>query len=357
MLKNNCLLPLKYKNISLRPMRESDIKDDESWFTVETEWCDWDAPWEGDISTEEADERIKWRMKRIQQITDNPPEFYSHLEIDTEDGRHVGWVNCYTIDIDEVIAVGLDIPPIDARRKGCGRNALLLYIAYVFTHKEVDEIYTQTWSGNLPMIKMAESIGFAEIGRIKGIRRVKGERYDALTFSMTRGDFFERYTHINLINIRKYKESDYNVFKEMIGECFNNDYKIPLTEKQLDKLSGEMTQSVKSDIQYLDLLILNGTVKGFIIYQVDTLKSDWCEKEGCGCIRELFIATDVRGKGYGLKLVIHAEMKLNELCVPYIYLTTDDSKDFWIRAGYRDTGEICDKNGGSIVCKVNNIKG
>jgi RimJ/RimL family protein N-acetyltransferase len=182
--------PLKYKNISLRPMRESDILDDDIWFSTETEWGEWDAPWEGNIT---VGERRDWRNKRIQKITEDPPEFYSHLEIDTEEGRHIGWVNCYTIDVDEVIAVGLDIPPLNARRKGYGKNALLLYMDYIFAKKGVDELYTQTWSGNYPMIKLAECIGFTEIGRIKGIRRVKGERYDALTFSMARNNFYGRY--------------------------------------------------------------------------------------------------------------------------------------------------------------------
>jgi len=37
---------MKYKNILLRPMCESDIADDEKWFTTETEWGEWDAPWD-----------------------------------------------------------------------------------------------------------------------------------------------------------------------------------------------------------------------------------------------------------------------------------------------------------------------
>jgi transcription initiation factor IIE alpha subunit len=39
---------MKNKNIILRYIRESDIADYERWVTTETEWCDWDAPWEDD---------------------------------------------------------------------------------------------------------------------------------------------------------------------------------------------------------------------------------------------------------------------------------------------------------------------
>jgi len=31
----------------LRDMKESDIEDYVRWFTTETEWGNWDSPWEG----------------------------------------------------------------------------------------------------------------------------------------------------------------------------------------------------------------------------------------------------------------------------------------------------------------------
>ena len=36
-------MQIKYQNILLRDMRESDIADDIYWRTVETRWTDWDA--------------------------------------------------------------------------------------------------------------------------------------------------------------------------------------------------------------------------------------------------------------------------------------------------------------------------
>ncbi|MCL2573303.1 MAG: GNAT family N-acetyltransferase [Defluviitaleaceae bacterium] len=46
------------------------------------------------------------------------------------------------------------------------------------------------------MIKLAEKIGFEEIGRIKNIRRVHDERYDCLTFSIMKDEFFKRYNDV-----------------------------------------------------------------------------------------------------------------------------------------------------------------
>ena len=82
------------------------------------------------------------------------------------------------------------------------------------------------------------------------------------------------------MDIRRYTDLDYPVFKTMLGECFSGDYEIPLTEKQLDELCREVTASANAYITYLDLLVLNSTAIGFVIFQIDSQKSDWCEKEG-----------------------------------------------------------------------------
>lgn len=153
------------------------------------------------------------------------------------------------------------------------------------------------------------------------------------------------------ITICEYIDSYIEVFKQMLNECFNQDYKIPLTEQQLEGLTREIVQSVSNRITFLDLLLLDGEAKGFVSYQVDMPESDWCEKKTWGCIRELYISADVRGKGYGKTLAAYAESKLWKLSVPNIYLTTDDTAIFWVKAGYHDTGEICSKNNGSILTK------
>ena len=61
---------------------------------------------------------------------------------------------------------------------------------------DIEEIYTQTWSGNYPMVKLAEKTGFEEIGRAKGMHKVHGERYDGLTFRLERGRFYEVYGNV-----------------------------------------------------------------------------------------------------------------------------------------------------------------
>jgi len=153
------------------------------------------------------------------------------------------------------------------------------------------------------------------------------------------------------LEIIQYMDIHYDLLEEMLDICFNQDYNIPLTEKQLEELCKEISIVVVEGIVFLDLLFIDGEVTGFINYQVDTPESDWCEKENWGCIRETYISPNARKKGYGKELVKYTENKLWDLNVPNIYLTTDYTIDFWVKMGYRNTGEICDKNDGNILVK------
>lgn len=151
--------------------------------------------------------------------------------------------------------------------------------------------------------------------------------------------------------IRKYTKLDYNAYKDMFREYFLKDFKIDITQEETENICTEITQQVEAHILFLDLLILNSAAKGFIIYQIDSPKSDWCEKEGWGFIREVYIASDFRGKGYGKSLITHVESRLRQLLVPSIYLTSDESGNFWIKMGYQDSGETSSKNKARIFMK------
>lgn len=52
-------MQIKYENIILRDMIETDIEDYVRWFTAEREWEKWDAPWEKE-DTDEETERKEW---------------------------------------------------------------------------------------------------------------------------------------------------------------------------------------------------------------------------------------------------------------------------------------------------------
>ena len=196
-------MELKYHNIILRDMEERDIDDEIRWNTVQTEWGLWDAPWETEEELKAFDPEAH-RQKELEWIAGPQPDHRRCLEIDTWDGVHLGAVSCYCIDGDcnwlekapdageerqkARWAVGLDICEPSYWNGGWGAQALAAFIRY---HLDggCTELYTQTWSGNVRMTALAEKLGFRECRRKAGIRQVRGETYDALTFRLDRAAF------------------------------------------------------------------------------------------------------------------------------------------------------------------------
>ena len=183
-------MKIGFENIILRDMVESDIEDYVRWFTAEREWENWDAPWEKAESDEET-ERRSWTeyYESVKDRPDDAPRWKFEIEYN---GKHIGWVSSYCIDENyewvETIkdgqnvyrAVGIDICEPDLWGKGIGTNALRAFMDYCFDDG-MDELYTQTWSGNVRMIRCAQKLGFVECNRNVGSREADGQ-YDGLTF-------------------------------------------------------------------------------------------------------------------------------------------------------------------------------
>jgi RimJ/RimL family protein N-acetyltransferase len=185
-------------------MIESDILDYVSWFTKETEWMNWDAPWEKDIDIDEKVLYNRFRNRYIHIANTEYEQLRNKFEIivNDENQTHIGWVSAYLIDDDfnfnihgSKYAVGIDIPELKYRGKGYGYDALHTFMDYLF-HKGVTELYLQTWSGNMKMIRLAHRLGFAEINRYENLRTVSGKTYDALTLKITKEAFGDKYESI-----------------------------------------------------------------------------------------------------------------------------------------------------------------
>ena len=188
-------MQIKYENIVLRDMIESDIEDYVRWWTTEIKWMNYDAPWETEASDEET-ERTSWReyYESVKDLSDDVRRWKFEIVCN---GRHIGWVSSYmmneryewigadTIQPDQMVyrAIGIDICESDVWGKGVGTNALRAFMNYYFENG-VDELYTQTWSGNVRMLRCAEKLGFLECNRNVGTREVDGQKYDGLTFRL-----------------------------------------------------------------------------------------------------------------------------------------------------------------------------
>ena len=173
--------------ITLRDMRESDIEDYVRWFTRDTGWMDFDAPWEEKGGTTEEEERKGWTeyYESVRNLPEDTVRWKYEVDLD---GKHIGWVSWYD-DLDYVEnpegirAVGIDLPEESVYNRGAGTEALRQFILYLKEHGSTS-VYTQTWSGNTRMLRVAEKLGFTEAYRKKDFRDVNGKLFDAVTLKL-----------------------------------------------------------------------------------------------------------------------------------------------------------------------------
>lgn len=170
----------------LRDMVEKDIEDYVRWFTKETEWGKWDSPWEA-FEGSEDDERKSWK-EYYDSIKDLPNDSIRWKYEIESDGIHIGWICSYTdleyVENEEnILAIGLDIPCVEHRKNGCGTKALKMYMEYLRGYGH-NSFYTQTWSGNQAMVRVADKLGFKEVYRKENYREVDGKIYDAITWRL-----------------------------------------------------------------------------------------------------------------------------------------------------------------------------
>lgn len=187
---------LRCRAVSLRDRCESDLEDHLSWNTVKTWWKLWDAPWENapvlsDEDPRQRDERIRGKLR--EHLAKPIPAVRLHFEVDGPGGVHLGWTNRHRAGEDgSLIAIGIDLPDVDRGARAAGTTAFALHAAYRFRVDGCSELYSTTWSGNLPMIGLAVRVGFEECACEAGAREVRGRTYDALRFVLRQDRLWRR---------------------------------------------------------------------------------------------------------------------------------------------------------------------
>lgn len=197
---------VRYRDIILRDMKESDIDDWIRWYNLETEWGDWDAP---DEELEPVDPET-FRAQRMETLSRKwESGFRNFFELDTADGHHIGMVTSYAIDEDYKWmswqdahaagnfrhTIGIDICDSRFWGNGLGTQAIAAFAKH-FLDNGISDICLQTWSGNIRMIRAAQRIGFVECNRFLGNRQIRGSTYDSLTFRLDL-DRFHRFLSEN----------------------------------------------------------------------------------------------------------------------------------------------------------------
>ena len=193
------------RGIALRDFTLGDLPARMRWETRETEWQQWDAPWERAGLDEAARairlEALRARLNALARLNMSLPDSAPRhgFEIYRLSPRqHIGWVSCYFLSDDCTasetetcrVAVGIDIPPPECRRQGYGKAALGQFVSYLLSTGRT-ELYTQTWNGNKAMVLLANSLGFEAHHRAQNLREVDGVPADVLTFKLNVARFEE----------------------------------------------------------------------------------------------------------------------------------------------------------------------
>lgn len=187
------MVKIGFKGIILRDMIKSDIADYVRWFTEETEWLDWDEPWDP-VQTDKKTEQDRWTKCWMSSIALPEKAPRKRFEIEAQ-SRHIGCVLSYPIDEnfswvpdaehhpEQIVstAIGIDICDPAMQGHGYGTQAMEAFLRYLHSlgHKE---LYLETWSGNLRVIGIMDKLGFTLCRRFSDRWVIQGKQYDDLIY-------------------------------------------------------------------------------------------------------------------------------------------------------------------------------
>ena len=119
-------------------------------------------------------------------------------------------------------------------------------------------------------------------------------------------------------------------------------------------IKNKILKNYIEEITQIDVALKNDKIIGFIIYQIDSEKSDWNERSGHGFIREFYVNNQHRKQGVGTKLIQSAENNLKKMGAKNIYLTSSSEyyvEDFYYGKGYKNEQKTSPKNHNTYFSK------
>lgn len=143
----------------------------------------------------------------------------------------------------------------------------------------------------------------------------------------------------------------YDSFLQMLSDYFDEicadkpEDNIP--KKYLPKILDTISNETKKYTIWLYLCIKNNEPIGFAMAQIDTKDNPLCKREGWGFIREFYIISGFRRKGYAKQMCEFIENVIYSHGAKDIYLdaSANTGVSFWESMGYIYSGKINDKNG------------
>jgi hypothetical protein len=315
---------IRGNKVNLRDFRADDLADHERWFAPGRAWQEWDAPWEDPTPPEQVLER--WRKRLAGPF----PEPRWGFEIETVDGRHLGWVNTYWVDKQfNWRDCGINIAEDDAWGRGLGREAYGMWVDYLFRAHDLPRLGMGTWSGNLRMQHVAARVGMRAEARFADARVVRGQRYDALRWGLTRAQW-ERYQLPRADGLRRYTPHDWDAAVELTRQLFQHHRALqgsaPFTEQDArDTMFGwlERRDTVLWVWQEANQVV--GLARA--------------RQDGVYFMEELVVDEDWRGQGVGARFLAALEDDLRaagerDVFLSMVWPGNQGAIDFYRRHGY-----------------------
>ncbi len=151
------------------------------------------------------------------------------------------------------------------------------------------------------------------------------------------------------MNVRPIQTSDLSAFKKLFCDYYTE---LDCEEDPLHLFDDYLLPDLQAELFEVGIAEVGGAVAGFVIFQIDDILNDWNFKEGCGDVRELYVAPTFRRQGLGTALLRFAETSLVSSGAREVYtLPVEESESFFTARGYTDSGEYCADADNKVFCK------
>jgi len=139
---------------------------------------------------EELQARVQ-KLKTILQRGDKKATW--KMIVDASTNKILGDVSCYWRSKEtNWMEVGIVIFDENYWGKGIGKQAFRLWVTEVFNlHPELVRIGLTTWSGNIGMMKLSQSLNFKQEACYRKARIVDGKYYDSVSYGILREEWFD----------------------------------------------------------------------------------------------------------------------------------------------------------------------
>lgn len=151
------------------------------------------------------------------------------------------------------------------------------------------------------------------------------------------------------MNVRPIRISDYTAFEKLFCDYYAE---LDCEEDPLPLFCDWLLPDLKAGLFEVGVCEEGGAIVGFVIFQIDDLLNDWNFKEGCGDVRELYVAPPFRRRGFGSALLQFAESALLKSGAAEVYtLPVEECESYFVSRGYTDNGEYCAEADNKVFIK------